>query len=81
MPEYMLDWFQILRFRDNGYVIYGHGKWAYHIMDWAGCNFHHGRLPESPVFKKATDVLLWLKKQVLVGKYPENMDCVGHHAV
>jgi hypothetical protein len=49
-------------------------------MDWAGCNFHHGRLPNSPVFKTATEALLWLREKVLGGKYPDHMGCFGHHA-
>jgi len=44
MPELRVDWYQILKYHKNKFVLYGHGQPSTHIMDWAGCNFHHGRL-------------------------------------
>lgn len=52
------------------FVWYGQGQWSGHIMDWAGCNFHHGRLlvtnpktgkgERAPVFDCAEDAVDWL---------------------
>ena len=75
---YKLDWFEILTYHKTRYVIYGFGQEAYHLMDWRGCNFCHGRLPNSPVFNSVRDALKWLVKQVEAGKYKTGMRLPGH---
>jgi len=64
--EYNLSWFELMKYheRKNGtyrVVIYGVGHWINHIMDWAGCNFFHGRLPNSPIFDTPAAAAHWLK--------------------
>lgn len=82
---YSLQWFEFLKFREKSYgiykvVIYGVGKWVDHMMDWAGCNFHHGRLPDSPVFANEVEAAKWLKAEVEKGTYKENTTLTGHHS-
>jgi len=75
-----LNWFQILRYRKNKFVIYGQGQWVGHIMDWRGMNMYHGRLPKSPVFNSVEEAIEWLKFQVKHGVYYEKMELTGHHS-
>jgi len=44
------------------YVVYVVGKWTYHVMDWAGCNFRRIKAPNQPVFKKIADAVTWAKR-------------------
>ena len=82
---YSLSWFMLMKFREKSYgvykvVLYGHGQWVDHIMDWAGCNFHHGRLPDSPVFANEVEAVKWLLAEVEKGTYKEKMTLTGHHS-
>jgi hypothetical protein len=77
---YKLAWFQILTYFKHKYVIYGHGQWAGHIMDWAGCNYMHGRLPCSPVFLSVTDAYEWLSRHAEEKVYQKGDIFAGHHA-
>jgi hypothetical protein len=58
--EYIVKWFELMPFHQDKFVIYGVGRWLYHIMDWRGCNFYHGRLPLSPVFNSEEEAGKWL---------------------
>jgi len=78
--DYKLEWFQILTYYKTRYVIYGFGQWWLHLMDWNGCNFHHGRLPDFPVFETVEDAVDWLTGKVITGEYKEKMILSGHHA-
>ena len=77
---YRLSWFELMSFRENKVVIFGIGHWTYHLMDWRGCNFYHGRLPKSPVFKNVGEAKEWLKFQIENGVYHQGMELCGHHA-
>jgi len=44
------------------YVVYLIGKWDYHLMDWAGCNFRRIKAPNQPKFIKITDAINWAEK-------------------
>lgn len=79
MSDYDLDWFLLMTYRETSYVWYGVGKWSYHLMDWRGCNFHHGRIP-SPVFKQPSEAMKWLIETVDGGRLREGMQLSGHHA-
>ena len=76
---YCLEWFELMKYREKYFVIYGVGQWWNHLMDWRGCNFYHGRLPKSPVFESEEDAKKWLKFQVENGVYQEKMELTGHH--
>ena len=78
MPEYSLQWFSFLSFHKDKIVIYGVGQWVDHLMDWAGCNFHHGRI--GPVFKNVIEAYFWLRKEVKEGRITERMTLRGHHS-
>jgi hypothetical protein len=91
MPQLNVDWYEILTYRKTKYVIYGFGQPSTHIMDWSGCNFHHGRLNgyaykisdkkyvqiESPVFESIDDALDWL---VQFNKEYNGVEISGHFA-
>ena len=82
---YTLKWFSLLRFRAKSYhdykvVIYGVGQEHNHVMDWAGCNYHHGRLPDSPVFPDEESAIKWLIEAVEKGTYKEGASFTGHHS-
>lgn len=77
---YRLEWFEVLTFRETRFVVYGTGAWDGHLMDWAGCNFFHGRVPTSPVFKTIEEAVLWLDEQVRLGNLNTGMTLSGHHS-
>jgi hypothetical protein len=77
---YRVSWFQVLTFRETRFVVYGQGQWNGHIMDWAGCNFFHGRVPGSPTFATIEDAVLWLDEQARLGNLKDGMTLSGHHS-
>lgn len=77
---YKLEWFELMGFYEDRVVIFGVGHWSYHIMDWLGCNFWHGRLPKSPIFDSVEDARDWLIFQVKMGVYYDGMELRGHHS-
>ena len=40
-----MEFFEVRRLRSGGFVVFGMGHHEDHMMDWAGLNMHHGRLP------------------------------------
>ena len=77
---YRLAWFEVLTYRETRFVVYGQGQWDGHLMDWAGGNYFHGRVPTSPVFATIEEAVLWLDEQVRLGNLVEKMTLSGHHA-
>jgi len=77
---YKLAWFQVLTYHTKGFVVYGHGQWTGHLMDWRGCNFMHGRIPGSQVFSTIEDAVEWLRVQVRDGKLKCDQEFAGHHS-
>lgn len=78
--EYSIQWFDLLTFRDSRYCWYAHGKWVGHLMDWRGCNFHHGRVPGSPTFATIPEALRWLQTEIANGRIRRGMVFSGHHS-
>jgi hypothetical protein len=78
--EYKLMWFELMSFRSTKIVIYGVGQWKYHVMDWRGCNYYHGRLPGSPVFDNEKEAIKWLKWAVEKKHYQDGERLTGHHS-
>jgi hypothetical protein len=78
--DYDLSWLKILRFRESKFVVYGVGQWAYHVMDWRGCNFFHGRIPDSPTFSTPEEAVSWIAKEIKAGRIYEGKVLQGHHA-
>lgn len=77
---YDLQWFQVMTFRKTRFVLYGEGQWEDHIMDWQGCNYWHGRIPESPVFDSVDQAVEWARSAVAEGKLERGMILPGHHS-
>lgn len=75
---YNLKWFELLTYREKRYCWYGVGQWWLHLMDWRGCNYYHGRLPNSPVFDTIPEAVYWLKTAVNNGDYYTGMSLHGH---
>lgn len=86
LAMYNLDWFEFMKYRENEttckykVVVYGHGQWFLHMMDWRGCNFWHGRLPGSPVFNNEAEAFEWLRAAVKKGAFTKGMELKGHHS-
>ena len=76
--QYTLEHFEMLAYREVRVVLYGGGHWYGHVMDWAGLNMYHGRLPGSPVFRTPTEALTWLRDNL--DKYKKDDWLNGHHA-
>lgn len=76
---YYLSWFELMRYHEDKFVWFGVGQWSSHIMDWRGCNFWHGRLPKSPIFKTGKEAIAWLFVQIKGGIYTDGMELNGHH--
>ena len=77
---YRLAWFEVLTYRETRFVVYGQGQWDGHLMDWAGGNYFHGRVPTSPVFATIEEAVLWLDEQVRLGNLSAGMTLSGHHS-
>lgn len=93
MPGYKIAWFQIKSYHDNFLyrdddemddpvqcVVYGTGAHEDHIMDWSGMNYHHGRIPGSPVFKSEEDARAWIIEQCQSGAINSGDIFPGHHS-
>ena len=78
--EYFLTWFELLTFREKRYCWYGIGQWVGHMIDWRGCNFFHGRIPDSPTFANTLEAMEWLQKAVDDGEIYKSISFSGHHA-
>jgi hypothetical protein len=77
---YTLAWLEVLTYHRKRFVLYGVGQWVGHIMDWRGCNFHHGRLPGTPVFDSKDDAVRWARLAVVAKWLYEGAHLSGHHA-
>ncbi len=64
---FYLTWFTIrytsLMSEKERYVIFGEGKWIYHVMDWRGCNFWQKKLSPHP-FDSVEEAKNWLREAV-----------------
>lgn len=83
--EFRLKWFELMTYKVGStiaarFVIYWVGKQSQHLMDWRGCNFHHGRIKGSPVFKTPMEAFDWLQRATAAGFVAEGMHLRGHHS-
>jgi hypothetical protein len=80
MNLYRLQWLQVMTYRFTRFVLYGHGQWDGHIMDWRGCNFFHGRVPGTPLFTTAEEAVMFAEALAKARVIAEHMTLSGHHS-
>lgn len=77
--RFVLNGFQLLFYRNDRFVLFGCGTQVAHTLSWTGSNYHHGRLPFSPVFNTPIEAIEWLWATWKRGYWQKDDELTGHH--
>jgi len=78
MPDFYTQWYALLTYKNGTLRWFGVGQHVDHGSDWAGMNFHHGRVKNCPAFDTAVEAVQWLWEGRPNMRRMNRM--TGHHA-